>query len=157
MARRTRTVSLHNFFKRQSRLRDDVKQGCRAIKTTDRNLIQPAVRTSISESIDLDEAMRGDYPHDSRWDYLIFESANGSIFALEPHSARDDQVDVVVRKKQAACSQLLSHTDEISAIQKWLWVSGGSAKISKGDKRMRKLNKAGITYIGRQLKKMHLE
>ena len=116
------------------------------------DLIHKDARSLVGDSLDLDEASREEFPQDNRWDYLLSVPEMEKIVGLEPHSAKDDQVSVVIKKKKNAESYLLSHLKVGVKIANWYWVSRGKVTFSRMDRVRRSLDQNGIEFRGRQLR-----
>lgn len=91
----------------QSALAVDVQDGLGAVKDKDKPFIDASIRTQFADSLDTDEAFRVGHDQESRWDYLLGHERG--LVAVEPHSAKTDEVDVVVNKKKALQQQLHGH------------------------------------------------
>lgn len=134
-----------------SSLRPLVEPGMGAFLARDKKLIDPAQRTRIGDSLDLDRALKLLFPTDRRWDYVFSVPTNATLVALEPHHAKDSEISVLIEKKKAAAVHLRAHLDPKRRIAKWLWVSHGKASFSRMERTTRLLAQAGITYVGRSL------
>jgi hypothetical protein len=120
------------------------------------DLIEEVARTSFEDSLDLDQALKEEYPEDARWDYLLGHGASGNVVALEPHSAKNDQISTVIQKRTAARIQLRDHTKDGSTISHWYWVASGRVDFAPTEKAIRLLDQNGITFVGRRLLPKHL-
>ncbi len=118
----------------------------------DTRLIADRERTKVGDSLNLDEATKEAFPNANRWDYLMSVSHMGQIVGVEPHSAKDDEVSVVIRKKKQAIEFLRDHLPPQHRVAKWFWVSHGSVSFSRMDKVMRQLDQHGIAFHGHQLR-----
>jgi len=137
-----------------STLRAFVKVGAGAIEPKHVILIVAAERSRIGDSIDLDRATRREYPQSHRWDYLLSVPSVPQIIALEPHSARDSEVKVVIAKKRRAVEYLRDHLPSKYRVARWFWVSRGPVNFSKMDPARRQLDQNGITFVGHMLKSL---
>lgn len=134
-----------------------VKNGLQAVERGHvRDLIEDTARTSFEDSLDLDAALQEEYPEDARWDYLLGHAASGNVVALEPHSAKNDQISAVVQKRKAARAQLRDHMKDGSTISHWYWVASGRVDFAPTEKAIRVLEQNGITFVGRKLLPKHL-
>jgi hypothetical protein len=137
-----------------SPLRTRVKPGAGALIKRDLQLIDERERKKIGESLDLDGASRAEHPSKNRWDYLLSLPAAGRVVALEPHTARDSEVGVVIAKRAFALQYLRSHMPPRYRIAEWYWVCHGSVNFSNMDRARRQLDQQGITFVGRRLRKL---
>lgn len=117
----------------------------------DRQLIEPAERQRIGDSLDLDEACRPAFPNANRWDYVFSVSDARKLVALEPHHANDSEISAVIAKKQHASTYLTTHLRPGQHVAEWLWVSHGRTSFSKMESARRRLDQAGIKYVGRRV------
>lgn len=92
-----------------SRLRPEVRVGLGAVKVAHRNYLANDVRTAFGDSLDLDAAFQSEYPGENRWDYLLGHTATKEVIGVEPHSAKQDEISTVIRKRAAAKQQLYRH------------------------------------------------
>lgn len=117
----------------------------------DKSLIAEPERVKIGDSLNLDAALRAEFPNANRWDYIFSVVDGGRLLALEPHHATDSEISVVIAKKTHAVQQLRRHLHPQYAISDWLWVSHGRTAFSKMERATRRLAQAGIRYVGRSL------
>ncbi len=147
-------VLLSNALVPESRLKDHVRTGLSALKTRDVNLIAETERPKVGDSIDLDSATRDESPSDNRWDYLLSVPTVSHIVGLEPHSARDSEVSVVIAKKKHAMTYLRDHLPPKHAVTRWIWVTHGKVRFTKMERARRQLDQNGIAFEGRLLKSL---
>jgi hypothetical protein len=81
---------------------------------------------------------------------------SASVVALEPHSASSSEVSTVIAKRARAREQLRAHLKENVVVSRWYWVASGRVDFVPFDKQMRRLEQAGITFVGKQLQAKHL-
>lgn len=143
---------LDNSLVKGSALRPHVKAGLAAVLAIDHPLIPPNQRQRVSDSLDLDDAMRPTLPNANRWDYLLGILDTGAIVALEPHSATDHEVRVLIAKKREAIAFLAAHLNPGSSVARWIWITHGRVGFNRMDRAIRQLDQAGIHFQGRQLK-----
>lgn len=134
-----------------STFQQDVRAGMGAFIAEDRKLIALDQRPRIGDSLDLDEALRPGFPNANRWDYVFSVSDAKKLLAVEPHSAKDDEIRVVIAKKRNAADELRKHLKPQHHVSEWLWVSHGRTAFSKTEKASRQLAQEGIRYVGRSL------
>ncbi len=82
----------------QSTLAVSVHDGLGAVKDKDKKFIEASIRTQFADSLDTDKAFRVGHDEEPRWDYLLGQE-NRSLIAVEPHSAKTDEVKAVINKK----------------------------------------------------------
>ena len=141
----------------ESRLLDEVRDGLGAIKSADRSCLHVEIRSAFADRLEADEALRAGHDQENRWDYLLGHSATSALVGVEPHSAKEDQVSVVIKKRSAAIRQLAEHLREGVAVARWLWVSSGDVYFADTERTRRRLDNAGIEFVGRRVLARHLE
>jgi hypothetical protein len=117
-------------------------------------LIAIDVRPAIGDSLDLDSATQAAYPNDHRWDYVLSVLANGDLVGVEPHTAKNSEIDVVIKKKTNAAAHLRLHLHPGRAVARWYWVTRGKVAFSPMEKAERKLAQNGIKF-SRVLRSLH--
>ena len=135
-----------------SSLRNYLKTGMGAFARVDVGLIARTERTKIGDSIDLDAASRPEFPEENRWDYMMSLPATSEIVGLEPHTARDSEICVVISKRKHALAYLRSHLRAGHHVAKWFWVSHGPVGFSRMERARRLLDQNGIEFAGRLLR-----
>jgi hypothetical protein len=136
-----------------SHLRDLVQTGMAAFAGVDVKLIAEDQRSRIGDSLDLDAAAKDEYPETNRWDYIVSMPDLDEIVGIEPHSAKDSEISVVIAKKKHATEYLRSHLQHGYRVTKWFWVSHGNVSFSRMDRARRRLDQNGIEFAGRMLRK----
>lgn len=139
----------------ESSLRALVQDRLGAVKTAHRNHFDEGTVHAFDDSLDLDAAMLADHSRDNRWDYLLGHGPSGEVVALEPHSAKDDQIQVVIKKREAALLQLRDHLRPGARVARWIWVSDKD-RFSRTDKARITLDQHGISFAGRRILEKHL-
>lgn len=137
-----------------STLRPLLKAGLGALLAVDRPLIGPAEGRRVSDSVDLDAAMRPALPNANRWDYLLGLLDTAGIVAVEPHTATDGEVSVLIAKKREALAFLRMHLNPGRFVDRWIWITHGRVGFSRMDRAIRQLDQAGIDFQGRHLKSL---
>ena len=137
-----------------STLRAHVERGLGAVNRQDLALIAERERRKVGDSLDLDEATRAEFPQAYRWDYLLSIPAATQIIGLEPHTASDAEIRVVIAKKAHALAYLRGHLRARCSVSRWYWVTRGAVNFSRMEKARRLLDQSGIEFVGRRL--MHL-
>lgn len=128
-----------------------VENGMGAFLARDRALIALKERPKIGDSLDLDAALREAFPNANRWDYVFSVPGTGKLIALEPHTARDAEISVLIAKKRHAATQLRAHLQNGYGVSDWLWVSHGPTAFTRMEQATRRVAQAGIKYLGRSL------
>jgi hypothetical protein len=149
------TTPIRKALQGISTLQPHVRDGIGAVKSVDRDYLSQDVRQQLADSMDLDAAMATANPQDHRWDTLLGHTTTSNVVAVEPHSARSDQVSTIIAKKVAALTQLRPHLRPGVKVAAWIWVASGSVSFSPFDAAIRKLNEKGITFAGRQVLPKH--
>lgn len=148
---------LSNALNPKSHLRGAVRPGLQALKKDHaRNLLHESIKSRFTDSIDLDESLRGSAPGEHRWDYLIGDGTSLSVIAVEPHSAHSSEVSVVIEKRNAALTHLRPHLRTGARIAAWYWVSSGPVNFLRYEKTLLQLEQHGIKFVGRTLLPRHL-
>jgi hypothetical protein len=133
-------------------LRQAIQEGVAALERRHRNLLADGLRSDARESLNLDDWARWECPESNRWDYLVAFASQPGLVAIEPHTAADHEVVVVVRKKKWALQYLRSHLREGASVTIWCWVASGRTGFSRTGNWRRRLDSAGIRFAGRQLR-----
>jgi hypothetical protein len=120
-----------------------------AVLAKDRSLIEISQRARIGDSIDLDVQLKAAFPNAHRWDYIFSVADTEKIVALEPHTAKDSEISVVILKKRNAADYLRGHLPPKHRVSEWLWVTHGRTAFSKMEPATRRLAQEGIRYVGR--------
>ena len=138
----------------QSALRQYIRQGLGAMRNRDVDLIAEAERVTVADSIDLDAAMRRERPQANRWDYLVSVPAALSVVGIEPHTAKDSEITVVIAKRAEALAYLRDHLRTGHRVARWLWVSSGKVGFSAMERARRRLAQKGIEFVGREVRRL---
>lgn len=150
------TTPIQSALKEESELNTKLKKGIQAVKSGDKKFIAVNLRTRFSDSIDIDEAFRKTHGKQNRWDYLLGDSRNNKIVGLEPHSATDGEISVVINKRKSCRAQLGPHLKQGSNVSAWFWVASGKIDFTIMDKARLNLDNNGITFVDKQLLPKHL-
>lgn len=132
-----------------------VVNGMGAFLARDRALIALGERQKIGDSLDLDAALRENFPDANRWDYVFSVPGASTLIALEPHTAKDSEISVLIAKKRHATEQLRQHLRPQYGVSEWLWVSHGRTSFSRMERATRLLAQAGIKYLGRSVDRLN--
>jgi hypothetical protein len=139
-----------------SPLRAKVRDGLEAMKKADRKLIDEPLRDSFEDSLDVDEAFRPGCDRENRWDYLLGHRPSRAVVALEPHSANEKEISVVIAKRTAAKAQLAPHLKDGKRIAAWLWVASGKVHFANTEKARIRLDENGILFVAPKVLPKHL-
>jgi hypothetical protein len=150
------TSPLRGALLTESKLQNNVTDGLAAMKPNDRACVDEQLRSSFADSIDIDTFFQPEYSHKNRWDYLLGHTQTGHIIAVEPHSAKNDEVSTVISKRREAREQLRPHLRDGVTIAAWLWVASGSVYLMPMDKQILRLSQNGITFVGRRVLAKHI-
>lgn len=150
------TTPVRSLLKEDSSLQGAVKDGLGAVTKGHRDYLDVAIRDQFSDSLELDAAMHLGHEEENRWDYLLGHQPSEQVVAVEPHSAKQDEISTVIRKRQAAIKQLKEHLQNGKTISKWLWVASGKVHFPNTDKARLRLDQAGIEFAGGKISAKHL-
>lgn len=150
------TTPIRRALLPNSSLRRDVRDGLEAIEKKHRSLLGADIRVCFADSLEIDESLRRGNDQANRWDYLLGHSESEAVVGLEPHSASTSEVSTVIGKKKAALRQLASHLKPGARVVSWFWVASGRVDFVPHERVVRRLDQAGITFVGETLKKKHL-
>ena len=139
-----------------SPLQASVVDGLGAVKAAHRDYFEVAIRPAFADSLDLDDALKPGHEQENRWDYLLGHSSSGGVVAVEPHSAKQDEISTVIKKRSAAKDQLNGHMRDGVRIVKWLWVASGKVHFADTEKVRRLLDQNGIEFVGTKVAGKHL-
>jgi hypothetical protein len=148
---------LRALLRSSSPLRPFVRDGLAAVERGHRDYLAAELRRDFADSLDLDAAMRTSHPEANRWDYLLGHHRSDCVIGVEPHSARTDQVSVVIAKREHARAQLRGHLREQGQVAAWIWVASGRVDFLQIDRVRRQLDSVGVHFVGGQLRVDELE
>jgi hypothetical protein len=135
----------------------EVADGLGAVLKAHRGHFDEGIRSSFEDSLDLDAATKKGNEQAHRWDYLLGHGLSKTIVAVEPHSATQGEVSVLIKKCSDAKDQLRVHLREGVRIAKWLWVASGKVNFYSGiEKIARQLDQQGIEFVGTKVTARHL-
>jgi hypothetical protein len=147
---------VRSALKPGSRLQGNVRDGLAALSSDHKSCIEVSLRPDFSDSLDLDAAMRADYPSANRWDYLLGDQPSRTVIGLEPHSARQDEISTVIKKRKEANDQLRPHLKTSALVVEWFWVASGRVHFANTEKTKLQLDENGIRFVGTMLCRTHL-
>ena len=122
---RKKVTPVRAIFRADSPLLTLVKDGLGAVEPSHKVYVDEAVRTAFADSLDADKALHSGNERENRWDYLLGHKTSGTVVGLEPHSAKEDEISAVIKKKIAAKLQLADHLNPGARVARWLWVASG--------------------------------
>ncbi len=155
MIKRSRNP-IRRALRDDSYLQTEVKDGFAAVKASHRDHFEESVRSTFVDSLDADEALREGHEQENRWDYLLGHQASQQLIAVEPHSAKQDEVSTIIRKRTAALEQLKAHLRDDAKVAKWLWVASGKVHFAETEKVKVRLDQNGIEFVGTKVLAKHL-
>lgn len=144
------------MLRSDSALLPAVNDGLAAVKKADRDYIDADVRTDFADSLDLDHALQQGHEQEHRWDYLLGHAPSAQVIALEPHSAKQDEVTTLIKKRRAALDQLKPHLRTGGRISCWLWVASGDVHFADTERARKMLDENGILFVGKRVRSSHL-
>jgi hypothetical protein len=148
----SKATSLKSALREESTLHAHIRDGIGAFKQRDIKLISEAERSRIKDSLELDAAAKDEYPEANRWDYILSISDLSEIVGIEPHTAKDSEISVVIAKKKHANTYMRHHLQDGHRVARWFWVSHGTVSFSKMDRARRRLDQNGIKFEGRMIR-----
>lgn len=148
---------VREILKPESTLLARVRSGLEALEKPHRRQISPELANQFGDSLDLDKALQGVHPEEPRWDYLLGYTVNQRVIAVETHSAKEDQISKVIAKRVAALRQLRPHLKQACRIEAWIWVASGVVDFADTEIARRRLDQAGISFVGKVLLLKHVK
>lgn len=139
MAKSKITPSFKDAVRNCREISDALKPGLSAMKANSKK-VRFTNSQLIDGSVDIDEAVRGIRPDESRWDYVIGYS-NEAIF-IEVHPADTANVDEMVKKVKWLKSWLTVAAPDLKGLHKrevYYWIPSGRVNILKGSVQYRKI------------------
>ena len=156
MTREAAKTPLRASLREGSSLLPHVENGIGAVEGSHREYFDTSIRATFSDSLNLDQALQAGREQENRWDYLIGHAASGQVVAVEPHSARQDEISTVIKKREAAREQLRGHLRDGTKIARWLWVASGKVHFAATEKARLRLDQNGIEFVGKVVMAKHL-
>ncbi len=123
--------------------------GLRALGS-DSEKVQPTSPRRCNGSVDLDVCVRGNYPVDNRWDYIL--SYENKVYFIEVHPAQTGEVGCILSKLQWLKKWLSNKAPLITerkAANPFYWVASGKVNILKTSNQYKKVAQAGILPVSR--------
>jgi hypothetical protein len=144
-------IKLARALKEESVLRTQIRTGMGAISRQHHSLIAEDQRVRIGDSIDLDAATRTGREQEHRWDYLVSLPDANKLVAIEPHTASDKEIRVLVQKKNNAAALLREELRPGFKVAGWHWVTN-KVGFSRMEPALRALAQNGIKFHGRLIR-----
>lgn len=156
MTRGVAKTPVRGALKEDSNLQPLVQDGLGALEKSHHNYFDASIRADFADSLDIDKALRKGREHENRWDYLLGHASSGQVIAVEPHTAKQDEITTLIRKREAAREQLRDHLRDGAKIAKWLWVATGKVHFADTEKEKLRLDQKGIEFVGKVVMPKHL-
>jgi hypothetical protein len=147
---------IRDALQEKSEFQPLVKDGLGAVENAHNNYFDIAIRDAFADSLDLDKAVKQGHEQENRWDYLLGHAPSGKVVAVEPHSAKQDEITTVINKRIAAQKHLIGHLREGTKVAKWLWVASGKVHFANTEKARLRLDQNGIAFVGTKIAAKHL-
>jgi hypothetical protein len=137
-------------------LKHAYREGLHGLRRADRTRIVCAETRDLAGSINLDEALAMECPHDPRWDYGIGLRKRGRpayIVWVEVHPATVRGANEVC-EKHSWVKRWLSESAPLlnSMASQYVWIASGKVAIPNSSPQRRKLAARGIRFVGRTLR-----
>lgn len=155
-AKHQHTTPVRRALRADSSLQQAVRDGLGGLVAGHRSYIEEALRGDFSDSLDIDEAFQPGHEQENRWDYLLGYTTTGQVVALEPHSAKSDEISTLIAKRNAARAQLSAHLKTGEHVVAWLWVASGKVHFADTERARLRLDQNGIRFVGTRLLRKHL-
>jgi len=133
--------------------------GMDGLEAGHRGIVKCAAGTSVSGSVNMDEAFRITEGQSNRWDYGLGFRMNGQEFAvwIEPHSATSArEIDTMIRKLRWLKLKLatnefrmlwkLTENTRNKEWRQYWWVTSGPIRIRSGTREANRLASVGINF-----------
>lgn len=128
-----------------------VCEGLGAVERKHLKLIEGDVRSKFGDSLDIDKAFHKKHEEENRWDYLLGHADSRQIVGLEPHTANNSEISVVINKRAASLQHLRGHLKPGVFVSEWFWVASGKVDFTAMDKALLRLTASGIDFVGKAL------
>lgn len=121
------------------------KPGLQAIVSKERGYFRPTQPRLLTQSINLDECAKKDFPTSSRWDYIV--EYDGKVHFVEIHPANTRDVPVVLKKLDWLQKWLNNDgraIKKLAAPHSFHWVATRKYAILKDSKQYKQLALRGL-------------
>lgn len=156
MRRAAKKTPVRRALRADSALLPLVADGMGAVKGAHRDYFDISIRESFVDSLELDEAVKQGHEQENRWDYLLGHAPSSEVVAVEPHSAKQDEITTVIKKRAGAREHLKDHLRDGVKVKKWLWVASGKVHFADTEKVRRILDQNGIEFVAPKVLSKHL-
>ena len=130
-----------------------LKPGLQALHSKDRRFITVAESRSLSGSVDIDHALRQEYPTDHRWDYCVGVKKTAKVdfvVWIEVHPANSHSASDMVAKATWLFSWLKGPGRPLLELANGKldlrWISTSKVAFRRGGRQHRQLANAGIGF-----------
>ena len=132
------------------------KTGLQALRPEDKPHIAAADTRKITGSVDVDTAYKKVDPYGNRWDFgIAYQHTNRQaevVYWVEPHTASDSQVSVVIKKAQWLLHWLKNDGVLLKSFEyNIVWVSSGATAFTDSSTQKKRMAQAGLQYVGNKL------
>jgi len=136
-------------------VRDHFRAGLQGLRKADRGRLRYTSPRRLRGSVNVDQALRGSYPNDPRWDYAIGIRRDGrsdeAVWA-EVHAASSLHVNELLAKLQWLRRWLVRSAPQLGALRgHFCWIATGSVSFRRGSQEEKKISQAGLRFPVRQL------
>lgn len=156
MTRTSAITPVRRILRAGSSLLPKVQDGLGALPPAHRTYLDDEIRSAFADSLDADDGLRAGRDQENRWDYLLGHTSSGQVVGVEPHSAREDQIGTVIRKRMAARDQLREHLRDGATVSRWFWVASGKVHFAETEKVKFRLDQNGVEFVGKRVMAKHL-
>jgi len=131
--------------------------GLGALRTRDRDHVEPEDPRRLAGSADLDSALRDQHPNAHRWDFAIgYRHTNRKedcVYWVEIHTANDHEVAVVLDKLAWLRGWLKGDGQLLRRFEcDFVWVSSGTTSFTPGSPQVKKFAQLGLQHKGSLLR-----
>ena len=139
-------MSFISAVKKTPLLKEALKPGLKALGANS-SKIRPNSSQKCEGSVDIDAAVRRQYPNSPRWDYAL--GYDGKTHLIEVHPAETHEVASLLKKLQWVKNFLAEDAPKLNEEPKQFhWIASGRGAILPNSPQARRLAKQGIKVIG---------
>jgi hypothetical protein len=126
------------------------RNGLHALAPRDGKHVAAQDTRALTGSVNVDSALKGQYPNDPRWDYGIGHQ-DRLVFWIEIHPASGGEVKVVLAKLQWLKNWLKSNAKGLNAMPKaFIWISSGKTSFTLDAPQRKRFALLGLEHKGRR-------